>query len=120
MKYMLKELRIFYIINKDIKSDYVPNYRLAQNLFNNLSYFIEKEIIKDDVYSHGQNSFDNYLIFNNYFCDLLKNNVNYWIGYNNMMSDYPYTTDDKEKNSRREDVIRSINRIFNVMCHYGE
>ncbi len=120
MKYMLKELRIFYIINKDIKSDYVPNYRLAQNLFNNLSYFIEKEIIKDDVYSHGQNSFNNYLIFNNYFCDLLKTNVNYWISYNNMMSDYPYTTDDKEKNSRREDVIRSINRIFNVMCHYGE
>ena len=121
MKYMLKELRIFYIINKDIKSDYAPNYRLAQNLFNNLSYFIEKEIIKDDVYIHGQIRFDNYLIFNNYFCDLLKDNVKNWIySYNNMMSNYPYTTDDKEKNSRREDVIRSINRYFTLICHYGE
>jgi len=63
----LRELRIFYITNKE-KYDY--NYKLARTFLDDLRNFIEKEIISDDLtylknkFGEGSNDYNNSLIIN--------------------------------------------------------
>ena len=119
----LRELRVFYITNKE-KYDY--DYKLARTFLDNLLNFIEKEIINVDIsflktlYGEGTND---YMIMN-------YNNLNYYKGYiymylvhseqyNNSVN-HGYTPEQfKQLEETHRNKYKAYN-YFNFICNYGE
>ena len=103
----LRELRIFYITNKD-KYDY--DYKLAKTFLDNLQNFIEKEIINVDMYNMycsaiGElfETFNNYIIFN--YCRR---------GYNHLIEYYVASSE-----SFNNDKMTADNYL-KLICNCGE
>jgi len=102
----LKELRIFYITNKE-KYD----YKLAKTFLDNLENFIEKEIFGDDLsFIKGKigdqsNDLNNFIIIN--YCKSIKGFIEEYLCYSNMIIN-------GGSNYKQADIT------FNFICNYGE
>lgn len=120
----LRELRIFYITNKE-KYDY--DYKLARTFFDDLRNFIEKQIISDDLtylkykFGEGSNDYNNSLI------------INYTFNYKDMINDCLLTSEQYNNNVNHGYTLEQFKQLeethrykkkaddsFNCICNYGE
>ena len=120
----LRELRVFYITNKE-KYDY--DYKLARTFFDDLRNFIEKQIISDDLtylkykFGEGSNDYNNSLI------------INYTFNYKDMINDCLLTSEQYNNNVNHGYTLEQFKQLeethrykkraddsFNCICNYGE
>ena len=122
----LRELRIFYITNKD-KYDY--DYKLAKTFLDNLQNFIEKEIINVDMYfmfDVRENSldyehfrrFNDYIIFNYRHQDY-KNYIENYVAYSKTFNNPNIYTDPVQYKSDKITADYNFKLICKI-CNCGE
>jgi hypothetical protein len=120
----LRELRIFYITNKE-KYDY--NYKLARTFLDDLRNFIEKEIISDDLtylknkFGEGSNDYNNSLIINYTFNykDIINDCLLITEQYNNNVN-HGYTPEQFKQLEETHQYKKKADDSFNCICNYGE